>query len=100
MPSGIQVLLTSEQVSAQGLALALTLLEGDKYRQISPSDYLAHLCGRPEYTNVDAATSVNRMIMLWVKQSLVHFEEIAPRVSVMTFFINTAKVWHFHSIAC
>ncbi|RXW13978.1 hypothetical protein EST38_g11877 [Candolleomyces aberdarensis] len=83
--------LNQKEITPQGLALALTLLEGDKFRQISPSDYLAHLCGRPEYTNVEAASSVNEKIVSWVKQSLVHYEALYPRVSQMRFFINTAK---------
>ncbi|KAJ2924054.1 hypothetical protein H1R20_g13048, partial [Candolleomyces eurysporus] len=83
--------LTSKEITPQSLALALTLLEGDKFRQISPSDYLAHLCGRPEYTNVEAASSVNEKIVLWVKQSLLHYEALNPRVALMKFFINTAK---------
>ena len=90
--------MTSQDVTPQGLALALTLLEGDKFRLISPSDYLAHLCGRSERTNVDAAMSVNGKIKLWVQQNIVHFDALDPRVSVMTFYINTAKVWLFFSL--
>ncbi|RXW17394.1 hypothetical protein EST38_g8463, partial [Candolleomyces aberdarensis] len=88
-PSG--QMLTSKDITPQSLALALTLLEGDKFRQISPSDYLVHLCGRPEHTNVEAASSVNEKVVLWVKQSLLHYEALNPRVALMRFFINTAK---------
>ncbi|KAJ2918084.1 hypothetical protein MD484_g2342, partial [Candolleomyces efflorescens] len=93
VPRGAQTSMTSQDVTPQGLALALTLLEGDKFRLISPSDYLAHLCGRSERTNVDAAMSVNGKIKLWVQQNIVHFDALDPRVSVMTFYINTAKFW-------
>ena len=92
-------MLTSREVSPQGLALALTLLEGDKLREITPSDYLAHLCGRPEYTNVKAAIAVNTKISLWIKQSLLHYDDISPRASVWTFFIHTADVRYPHVLA-
>lgn len=37
------------------LAIALTLLEGDKYQSISPADYISHLKRLEGGNNVDAA---------------------------------------------
>ena len=85
-------MLTPKEMTPQGLALALTLLEGDKFKQITPTDCLAHLCDRREYTNVEAADAVNKKIVIWVQQSLVHYETLNRRVSVMKFFIQTAEV--------
>ncbi|RXW24190.1 hypothetical protein EST38_g1647 [Candolleomyces aberdarensis] len=84
-------MLTSSEVTPQGLAIALTLLEGDRYRQIMPCDYLANQCGRPGFNNVDAACSVNNKIILWVKQSLLHYDALQHRADVLKFFIHTAK---------
>lgn len=89
----------ANEISPQGLAFALTLLEADKLRQIAPSDYLAHLCGCPGYTNVQAAITVNSKILLWIKQSLLHYDALTPRASVWKFFINTAEVRYLHVLA-
>lgn len=85
-------MLTANEITPQGLAIALTLLEGDRYRQIMPCDYLANQCGRPGYNNVDAACSVNNKIILWIKQSLLHYDALQSRAAVLKFFINTANV--------
>lgn len=90
MPSGR--MLTPDNITPHGLAVAMSLLEGDKFKLITPSDYLAHLCNHSGSTNVDAAHAVNEKIVIWVKQSLVHYEALNPRVSVFKFFINTASV--------
>jgi son of sevenless-like protein len=85
-------MLTASEVSPEGLAIALTLLEGDRYRQIMPCDYLANQCGRPGYNNVDAACSVTHKIILWIKQSLLYYDALQSRAAVLKFFINTANV--------
>ncbi|KAG5652947.1 hypothetical protein H0H81_002955 [Sphagnurus paluster] len=73
----------------QDLAIALTLLEGDKYRAILPTDYIAHLRNhRPN--NVEAAYMTNNKIVLWVKQSILHYDGIESRAQVLKFFVNTA----------
>ena len=85
-------MLTASEISPEGLAIALTLLEGDRYRQIMPCDYLANQCGHSGYNNVDAACSVNHKIILWIKQSLLHYDALQSRAAVLKFFINTANV--------
>lgn len=76
------------------LAVALTILEGEKYKAIMPCDYLAYL--RPEqihgYHNpVEIARVVNNHIIQWVKQSILHYDEVLPRADVIKFYVHTAQ---------
>ncbi|EFI28427.1 TKL/TKL-ccin protein kinase [Coprinopsis cinerea okayama7 len=86
--------LSSSQITPRDLAIALTLLEGDKFRKIQPCDYLAHQRRQPisGYLNhVKAAAIVNTRIVQWVKQSILHFDEVRHRADVIKFYINTAR---------
>lgn len=58
------------------LAIALTLLEGDKYKVILPTDYIAHLEKQPRPNNVEAAYLANNKIVLWVKKSVLHYDTV------------------------
>ncbi|KAG5645835.1 hypothetical protein DXG03_005176 [Asterophora parasitica] len=80
---------TSEMMP-HDLAIALTLLEGDKYKAILPTDYIAHLRKQNRPNNVEAAYQINNKIVLWVKQSVLHYDSIASRAQVLKFFVNTA----------
>ncbi|KAF8061461.1 hypothetical protein FPV67DRAFT_1509075 [Lyophyllum atratum] len=80
---------TSEMMP-QDLAIALTLLEGDKYKAILPTDYIAHLRKQHRPNNVEAACLTNNKIVLWVKQSVLHYDAIGLRAQVLKFFVNTA----------
>ncbi|TFK42874.1 ras guanine nucleotide exchange factor domain-containing protein [Crucibulum laeve] len=81
---------SASQMHPHGLAIGLTLLEGDKYKNILPSDYIAHLRRLTIPNNVEAAYLTNNKIVLWVKQSVLHYEEVENRTQVLSFFINTA----------
>lgn len=74
------------------LAIAFTLLEGDKYKVILPTDYIAHLETQDRPNNVAGACLTNNRIVLWVKQSVLHYDAIDSRVQVLKFFVNTALV--------
>lgn len=74
------------------LAIALTLLEGDRYKAILPTDYIAHLKKQARPNNVEAAYLANNKIVLWVKQSVLHYDTIDSRAQVLKFFVNTALV--------
>lgn len=77
------------------LAVALTILEGEKYESIMPCDYLAYLRGENinGYHNpVEIACIVNNHIIQWVKQSILHYDEVLPRADVIKFYIHTAMV--------
>ncbi|KAJ2924053.1 hypothetical protein H1R20_g13049, partial [Candolleomyces eurysporus] len=99
MPGG--QMLSPNEITPHGLAIAFTLLEGDRYRQIMPCDYLAKF-DRPGYNNVDAACSANKKITLWIKRSLLHYDSLQSRAAVSKFFIQTAnecrKLRNYHSL--
>ncbi|KAH9483782.1 Serine/threonine-protein kinase STY17 [Psilocybe cubensis] len=83
-------LLSASQIKPLDLAIALTLLEGDKYKVLVPSDYIAQLRRHPGYNNVEGVYTTNNKIILWVKDSILHFETAQDRASVLKFFIHTA----------
>ncbi|KAF5386738.1 hypothetical protein D9615_001785 [Tricholomella constricta] len=89
LASGRRMPRTSEMMP-QDLAIALTLLEGDKYKAILPTDYIAHLRRQPRPNNVEAAYLINNKIVLWVKQSVLHYDAIDSRAQVLKFFVNAA----------
>ncbi|KDR73425.1 hypothetical protein GALMADRAFT_124495 [Galerina marginata CBS 339.88] len=95
-------LLQASQIKPQDLAIALTLLEGDKYKALVPSDYIAHLRRHPGYNNVEGAYTTNNKIILWVKDSILHDDSAENRAAVLKFFIHTAmecrKLRNFSSL--
>lgn len=82
----------ASEILPEDLGIGLTLLEGDRYRYIVPSDYIAHLKRHLGPNNVEAAYLTNNKIVLWVKQSLLHYDQVEFRGDVLKFFINTAQV--------
>jgi son of sevenless-like protein len=74
------------------LAIGLTLMESDKFKQIYPSDYLAYLGGRSTSNAVEAANEVNLKIVKWAQKTMLHYDVVHERADVMTFFLNTARV--------
>lgn len=82
----------ASQILPRDLAIALTLLEGDKYKAIQPMDYISHLRRHSRPNNVEAAWMVNNKVVTWVKQSVLHYDELEARTEVFKFFVNTAQV--------
>jgi hypothetical protein len=81
------------------LAAALARLEGEKYRQILPAEYVAHAGGLPLYSpNLSAAIALNELIGKWIKSSILDErlgegkKGLQERSKVMQFFVETAKV--------
>lgn len=93
-------MLKASEIKPQDLAIALTLLEGDKYKVLVPSDYIAHLRRHPGYNNVQGAYTVNNKIVFWVKDSILHYDRVDQRADVLKFFIHTAQVscTHTHTV--
>jgi len=85
-------LLRDPDITPHQLAIALTLLEGDKYKAIVPSDYIAHFGKHPGSNGVKVACSVNNKIVLWVKQSVLQYDTAQSRAQRIGFFLNTAQV--------
>jgi len=85
-------LLQDPDITPHHLAIALTLLEGDKYKAIVPSDYIAHFGKHSGSNGVKVACSVNNKIILWVQQSVLHYDTAQSRAQRIGFFLNTAQV--------
>ena len=73
------------------LAIALALLEGDKYKVLVPFDYIAYL-RRHAGRNVERAYTTNNKIIFWIKESVLRCDTVQKRVHFLNFFINTALV--------
>jgi hypothetical protein len=84
--------LQASQIKPYDLAIALTLMEGDRYRVLGPPDYLAFLMKHPGHHLVEDVYSTNNKIILWVKCSILHYEKADKRAEVFKFFINAAEV--------
>jgi len=80
------------QIKPNELAIALALLEGDKYKALVPSDYIAHLRRHAGRNNVEGAYTANNKIIFWVKESVLHYDSVEKRADVLKFFIHTAQV--------
>ncbi len=82
----------AQDVIPEDLAKGLTILEADKIRQISPSDYLLHLGAHPGPNAVEAANRVSDKIVQWAQKFMLHHDNVLQRADVMTFFLFTAAV--------
>jgi hypothetical protein len=76
----------------QDLAIALMMLEGDKYARIIPGDYISYLRRPEENNSIGAARKTNDLIIKWVKHSVLREDTLYQRKQVLTFFVNTAVV--------
>ncbi|KAJ7135013.1 ras guanine nucleotide exchange factor domain-containing protein [Mycena crocata] len=94
-PSSTKIPRTAD-ILPRDLAIALTLLEGDRYGSIRPADYLSHLrkIDMEGPNNVDAASTENNKIILWVKKSVLTPSRVETRAEVLKFFVNTAHECH------
>lgn len=89
--SGKKTIRPSE-ITPNQLAVALTLLEGEKYKSVTPSDYLAHLGRHPGHNNIEGVYTTNNKITLWVKDTILRCGDTSTRASTLKFFIETATV--------
>ncbi|KAK0210526.1 kinase-like domain-containing protein [Desarmillaria ectypa] len=101
-PSSMCDIPRSSDMQPKHLAIALTLMEGDKYRAILPADYILHL--KPETANrVEAAKKVNKAIQLWVQRAIIYPTRLDESSRVLVFFVNTGqeclKMRNFASVA-
>ncbi|KAK0459498.1 uncharacterized protein EV420DRAFT_1763213 [Desarmillaria tabescens] len=92
----------SSEMQPKHLAIALTLIQGDKYRAIIPADYILHLKCEME-NRVEAAKKVNKAIQLWVQKSIIYPPRLDDRAAALVFFVNTGqeclKIRNFASVA-
>lgn len=88
-------MMQANEITPRGLAIALTLLEGDKYEAILPCDYLSNQCGRLGVDKVNDAAMTNNKVIQWTKQTLLHYDGFQQRAAVLKFYIHTAQVTSF-----
>jgi hypothetical protein len=84
------------------LAVSLAKLARERYDNILPIEYIAHSKGLSQYChNLNAAISLNELIVRWVKRSILLEgngkpgdikEALEERSEVMRFFVQTAEV--------
>ena len=67
-------------------------MEGDKYLVLRPPDYLTFLRKHPGHNPIEDVYNTHNKIILWVKCSILHYEETEKRSEVLKFFINAALV--------
>ena len=82
----------ASQIKPNELAIALALLEGDKYKVLVPFDYIAYLKGHAGHNNIEKAYMTNNDIILWVTNSVLHSDTVEKRAGVLNYFIITAQV--------
>ncbi|KIM42498.1 hypothetical protein M413DRAFT_444900, partial [Hebeloma cylindrosporum] len=82
--------LRAAQIKPYDLSIALALMEGDTYRLLRPPNYLAFLRKHPGHNPIEDVYNINNKIVLWVKRSILHYEETEKRAEVLKFFINAA----------
>ncbi|KAK0240369.1 kinase-like domain-containing protein [Armillaria nabsnona] len=80
----------SSEMQPKHLAIALTLMEGDKYRAFLPADYILHL-RRETGNRVEAAKKVNKEIQLWVQHTIIRTPRLDERTRTLVFFVNTGQ---------
>ncbi|KAJ6623384.1 ras guanine nucleotide exchange factor domain-containing protein [Mycena sp. CBHHK59/15] len=90
LPPGTKIPKTAD-ILPRDLAIALTLLEDDRYSSILPADYICHLRKLEGTNNVDLAGVENNKIVLWVKKSILTPARVEGRAAVLKFFVNTAQ---------
>ncbi|KAH8108481.1 ras guanine nucleotide exchange factor domain-containing protein [Phellopilus nigrolimitatus] len=86
----------ASDIKPMDLAIALTVLEGSKYKSITATDcvsYLLHKDGPPklfETNKVAEARATNNKIVNWVKKSVIKSDRMENRGDTLRFFVNTA----------
>jgi son of sevenless-like protein len=76
----------------QDLAIALAMLEGDKYTEILPCDYIYHIQCSEGNENINAALNANDKIVYWVQHDVLRHDDLKTRRDVLNFFVYTAEV--------
>jgi hypothetical protein len=78
------------QFKAPDIALSLTVIEGERYAEISQADYVAHLRGAVS-KHIESATKVNNRLVNWVKQNILCSEDVQKRATNFKLFVLVAE---------
>jgi hypothetical protein len=82
----------TDKPSSDSLAKALTILEGEEYTRILPSDYVVHLLQPSIPGHIAAVSTTKRKIVFWVSKSILSPRHFKERAHVFRFFAQTAIV--------
>jgi hypothetical protein len=82
----------TQPTEPRDLAIALVILEGDKYTRILLGDCISHLQQQSGKNNIQAAYETNNRIVNWVKQGVLRVDDLENRSEVLKFFVHTAEV--------
>ena len=77
---------------ARDLAIALLILEEDKYSRILQADYIPYFQQKPGENHVRDVFETNHTITYWVQQAVLNCDELGARSGLLKFFISTAEV--------
>ncbi|KAI5124038.1 hypothetical protein M0805_003867 [Coniferiporia weirii] len=86
----------TSDISPLDLAVALSELEGEKYKAITATDCISYLLHKDGPSNVAEANLVaearatNNKIVSWVKKSVIKSDRMENRGDTLRFFVNTA----------
>lgn len=92
-------LLERESPPPKELAIALTLIEAERFEQLTPYDYLMFLRDPASDSGVKVACRIHNDVMRWVKEFVLDYDEVEVRASVINIFIDTAAVSFFCCLA-
>ena len=59
-----------DQFKAPDIAYSLTVIEGERYAEITQVDYVAHLSGAIS-KHIESATKVNNRLVNWVRKKIL-----------------------------
>jgi len=76
------------------LAIALMMLEGEKYTRIIPGDYISYLQHPEANNNIAIACRTNYQIVNWVKHNVLGSDDLRTRNAVLEFFVHAAEESH------
>jgi len=79
-----------DRFKATDIALSLTVIEGERYAEISQADYVAHLRGANS-KHIESATKVNNHLVNWVKQNVLGSEDVQKRAINFRLFVLVAE---------
>lgn len=88
-------LLERESPPPKELAIALTLIEAERFDQLTPYDYLMYIRDPSSDSGVKVACRIHNDVMRWVKEFVLDYDEVEVRASVISIFIDTAEVSSF-----
>ncbi|KAI9457793.1 hypothetical protein BJY52DRAFT_1223704 [Lactarius psammicola] len=83
--------LSPDQIKALDIAVSLTVIEGERYAQISRADYVAHLRGAVS-KHIESAMKVNNRLVNWVKKKILGSEDVQKRATNFRLFVLVAEV--------